>query len=218
MRFNPNSREGFSLVELMVVIAILAILAVVTAPGLDKFIPKYRVEGAAKVLATEMQLVRMRAISKNLRHRVTFNEAAQTMTVAIQTTDANGTVPDATAFELPYQTIQLGLNGRDHTHVTLGRNATVNNNGATDPDVLTKNDLAGDTPYTFPVDADGNSSLTFLPNGRTDNSGFFFLTPTRYFGETDDSVDWSIRAVEVIRAGMIQKYRYDNIDDLWKEY
>ena len=64
--------SGFTLVELMIVVAILAILALVSIPALGGFIPKYRVNSAMRTLASEMSLVRLEAISNNTPVRAQF--------------------------------------------------------------------------------------------------------------------------------------------------
>ncbi|WP_461393837.1 pilus assembly FimT family protein, partial [Deferrisoma sp.] len=46
-------RRGFTLVELMITIAVIGILGLVVTPGILKTIPTYRVNRAAKALATE---------------------------------------------------------------------------------------------------------------------------------------------------------------------
>ena len=59
---SPYSLRGFTLVELLVVIAILAILAVFAAPSFNTFIAKQQVKSAAYDLAQTFQTARSSAI------------------------------------------------------------------------------------------------------------------------------------------------------------
>ncbi len=58
----PQSTRGFTLVELMVVIAIVAILATLAAPSFNTFIAKQRIRSAAYDLAQTFQTARSNAI------------------------------------------------------------------------------------------------------------------------------------------------------------
>ena len=58
----PHSTRGFTLVELMVVIAIMAILAVLAAPSFKEFIAKQQTRSAAYELAQTFQTARSNAI------------------------------------------------------------------------------------------------------------------------------------------------------------
>lgn len=57
-----HSTRGFTIVELMVVIAIMAILAVLAAPSFNSFIQKQRIKSAAFDFAQTLQTARSNAI------------------------------------------------------------------------------------------------------------------------------------------------------------
>ena len=65
-------KEGFTLVELMVVIAILAVLAVLGIPNLISWLPKYRSGSAAREIFTIVQQARFRAVKENANFVVSF--------------------------------------------------------------------------------------------------------------------------------------------------
>ncbi len=56
---------GFSLIELMVVIGILALLGTIIAPTVTNWIPKQRVKGVARELFSNMQRAKVSAIRLN---------------------------------------------------------------------------------------------------------------------------------------------------------
>jgi len=88
---NTDSR-GFTLVELMIVIAIMAILAAIAAPNFQSYMAQRRVNGAARQVMTDLIEARMKACSLNQRVKVSFgsNHTYQVWNDA----DGNGTVAD----------------------------------------------------------------------------------------------------------------------------
>ena len=77
----PDRSGGFTLVELIITLAVIAILGLVAVPGLFAYLPVYRVDRAVQVVASELNLARMRAIAQNRVHHVAFDPTAQTLTV-----------------------------------------------------------------------------------------------------------------------------------------
>jgi len=68
-----NKESGYSLIELMIILAILAILLAIAIPDIKGWLPKHRLQSAARDLASNMQLAKMKAISANSYVTMTFN-------------------------------------------------------------------------------------------------------------------------------------------------
>ncbi len=75
MRTDVSPRErngGFSLIELLVVVAIGVILAAVGLPGLIRSMRSYKIQGAAKQVAGDLQTARSRAVMSNTQTGVSL--------------------------------------------------------------------------------------------------------------------------------------------------
>lgn len=77
---------GFTLVELMIVVAIMGILAGIAYPLMLSWLPNMRVRGAARDVYSVMQRAKAEAIERGGNVAIVFNTAANTYTMFV---DAN---------------------------------------------------------------------------------------------------------------------------------
>lgn len=68
----PKRETGFTLTELMVTIAVFAILASIAIPTFMSLLPGMRLNGAARQVMTDLMAARMKAVKENNRFRVFF--------------------------------------------------------------------------------------------------------------------------------------------------
>jgi prepilin-type N-terminal cleavage/methylation domain-containing protein len=61
-----QSRDGFSLIELITVLSLMAILFAIGIPASNKLLLSYHLNSAARRVQTELQNVKMRAAAENL--------------------------------------------------------------------------------------------------------------------------------------------------------
>lgn len=192
---HESRNRGFTLVELMVTLAVIGILGLVTVPGVFEYIPVYRVNSASKALATEMSLTRLRAISRNLVYHVEFATGTQELRIW-EDADNNW----ATANTL-VKTVSLAAQS---PNVSIGYNAVTGVVGGAVGQAATFGATAA------PVRA------TFLPNGLTTDPGVFYLIPTTDLG--GGRVE-RMRAIQVSRAGQVERFRHDAaLNPPWKAY
>jgi prepilin-type N-terminal cleavage/methylation domain-containing protein len=69
-------QAGFSLMELLVVVGIIALLAAVAVPMFLTNIPKYRLKGAARAVVSDFQRTKLEAVKRNCNVEIRFTPGA----------------------------------------------------------------------------------------------------------------------------------------------
>jgi len=107
------NKRGVTLIELVVVFAIIAIGAVLMVPNMGAWIPNYRLRSASRDLVSTMRVAQMRAVSNNAEYQVYITGGSYTLQ---RFSSGLGTwVSEADAATLP-------------TGITINSNNFLNNN------------------------------------------------------------------------------------------
>lgn len=84
--------SGFTMIEVLVVIVILAILMAIAIPGFARWLPNYRLKGAARDFYSNVQLAKSLAIKDRANSVISFSGNAYTVTrdgTSFKTMDLN---------------------------------------------------------------------------------------------------------------------------------
>ena len=154
----PRYREaqderGYSLIELSVVLVLLGLVVAVGMPAMQDWLDRYRVRTATQSLAADMQLQRMRAVSRNRRFSVQFDAVNSTYTLwdgdpvnglTVQLSPEPVVMPMGVTFTAPLgDPIELTWQGNDDWAV-FHPDGSVNDRLAQD-DEITLTNVGGDS-------------------------------------------------------------------------
>jgi type IV fimbrial biogenesis protein FimT len=99
-RVNTRS-DGFTVIELLVVLGIMSLAIGVAVPSLLSWLPGLRLSSAARQVATDLQLARMRAISQNAATTVSFDVAGASYTFGTDSRNLGQLFPGITIASAP---------------------------------------------------------------------------------------------------------------------
>jgi len=78
-----QKNSGYTLIEVMTVIGIIAIVCGIVVPNVLGWLPKYRLRSGAEEIQSALQLARLDAVKRNTETIVTFDTANHTYLTSI---------------------------------------------------------------------------------------------------------------------------------------
>jgi prepilin-type N-terminal cleavage/methylation domain-containing protein len=76
-----RKQDGLTIIELIIVIAVMGIMAAIAAPNFLSWLPQYRLKSAARDLYSYLQWAKIGAIKSNKKWAIVFNADARTYEV-----------------------------------------------------------------------------------------------------------------------------------------
>lgn len=95
---NIFNKTGMTLLELIIVVAILGIVSAIAAPNYMNYMADRRLKGAARTIMSDLMASRLSAVSRNHEFKVFFSGDQMTYTVLADTNN-NGTADTGEAAE-----------------------------------------------------------------------------------------------------------------------
>lgn len=143
-------QEGFTLLEIMIVVAIIGIAAALAGPSYTDWMARYQLRQAVVEMTNQLMFARMGAMNRN--STVTVAVATTPGHVTVSCTDATGAIVTSNDQALPHVT---GLNPVNPSIIftSLGLRS---GGGATDQVVQVMNDRG--VTYSFRVTPGGKAS------------------------------------------------------------
>ena len=125
-----RAHKGFTIIELVVTLAIIAILAAIAAPSFREYLATQRLKGAITELSTDLQFARSESVQKNAAITATFAAGGYTIaqggtTVKTVTLGNGNSIAGGTGMVATYDPV------RATAVLTNGPSITLANSGTT---------------------------------------------------------------------------------------
>jgi prepilin-type N-terminal cleavage/methylation domain-containing protein len=111
-----KATKGFSVLEVMIVLAILAVAATMAAPSFNKYRHNTNLREAARDLVSDINQMKQRAVAESIHYRIVFDQAANTYKFQIEQPLDSGLYVDL---------IPLAANTK--SPASIGANITISN-------------------------------------------------------------------------------------------
>ena len=72
---------GFSIVECLVALALMAIIAAIALPGWNKLLPSFTLDSATRQVQSELHSIKMRAAAENVSFQLAYTQGASAYTI-----------------------------------------------------------------------------------------------------------------------------------------
>lgn len=183
-----KSREGFTLIETIMVLAVFGVIMAIATPNFSKWKEKHEINGQAQKVYFDLMLARTSAVKNNNIVRVAFNTTSHTYTIHNDTNEDG--IQDS---------------GEAVKSVALENDINFAYN--------TGNDVDGNA-IGAAVSFGGSTTVTFDSRGQSNASGSVFLLHTSDIGSTNDRA----RSISVLQAtGAVDYWTYDgSVTPPWK--
>jgi prepilin-type N-terminal cleavage/methylation domain-containing protein len=174
---------GFTLLEMILVLIIGGVLTAIAIPAFMNWAPKYRANGAARQVFSEMMAARAKAISEGNNYVISFNVGNNTYTIHDNDDNDNPPVQDAgesvRTVDIPvaYPGIEFGY---------------IDANSPSGNSISSAVTFSGSPP-----------KVTFQPSGLITNLG-----GTVYLKPADGTRRDRQRCITVIRTGRVRLYKH----------
>ncbi len=182
LRHLLKPQKGFTLIETIMVLAVLGIIMAIATPSFSKWKEKHQINGQAQKVYFDLMLARTSAVKNNNIVRVTFNTTSHTYTIHDDTNDD-------------------GIQDSGETVKSAALENDINfayNTGIIDIDENT---------VTAPASFGGSQTVTFDSRGQASASGSVFLLHTNDIANTSND---RARSISVLQAtGAVDYWTYD---------
>jgi prepilin-type N-terminal cleavage/methylation domain-containing protein len=176
-----SDAHGFTLTEVLIVIIVGGILSAIAIPAFMTWAPKYRANGAARELFSELMAAKAKAISEGNNYIVSFDTGNNAYTIH---DDDDGDGVQDMGESVRTVSIPASYEGIAYGYIDA-------NNPSGDP-------ISGVVTFTG-----SPPRVTFMPSGLANKLGAVYLKPADETTRKDRQ-----RCITVLRTGRVRLYKH----------